>query len=480
MSKSDDAERPTGSPVLNAAFDAVLSIDEGGLIVGLNDAATGIFGLSRIAALGSPVDRLVDFKEMRNAASSGDSGTDTESGGTIRRQVEARRADGELFAARLALTRTSEDPLRYTAWIRDLDECRSAGQLDPSRAGLLSRAEEIAELGSWKWEVGEDELLWSDNLFRIFGFEPGSITPTLSAVTAMTHPDDAARVDALTDRARSGGALQPLEYRIVRPDGAVRYLRASMASISEDGGANVIVGTVQDLTERRRAEREIAANVAVSEALAEWTSFEEGAQRLLSGLADAMECQAGILWVPRGGVLRSLAIWQSGTVASDDFIAEKSALRLPRGSVAAGRAWGKGEPVVADESDRSDVSAGELRPVVALPVVHSPEILAVLELYACEHVELTERLLRSLIRIGHELEQFFLRRRGELDPPSLTPREVTVLQLAADGLSGPRIAERLVVSLATVKTHFEHIYAKLGVGERAGAVAEAMRLGLVH
>jgi LuxR family maltose regulon positive regulatory protein len=61
----------------------------------------------------------------------------------------------------------------------------------------------------------------------------------------------------------------------------------------------------------------------------------------------------------------------------------------------------------------------------------------------------------------------------------LTPRELELLQLAAHDLSGPGIAEELTVSISTVKTHFNHIYKKLGVQGRGGAVAKAMRLGLV-
>jgi DNA-binding CsgD family transcriptional regulator len=72
---------------------------------------------------------------------------------------------------------------------------------------------------------------------------------------------------------------------------------------------------------------------------------------------------------------------------------------------------------------------------------------------------------------------------GELAPaeplPRLTPRELEVLELAAEGCSGPMIARELVVSVATVRTHFEHIYEKLNVRDRAGAVARAMRLGLI-
>ncbi|MDX6649177.1 MAG: two-component system, NarL family, nitrate/nitrite response regulator NarL [Solirubrobacteraceae bacterium] len=62
---------------------------------------------------------------------------------------------------------------------------------------------------------------------------------------------------------------------------------------------------------------------------------------------------------------------------------------------------------------------------------------------------------------------------------TLTPREIEILQLAADGCSGPAIAERLVISPGTVKTHFENIYEKLGASERAYAVAEALRHGLI-
>jgi DNA-binding CsgD family transcriptional regulator len=62
---------------------------------------------------------------------------------------------------------------------------------------------------------------------------------------------------------------------------------------------------------------------------------------------------------------------------------------------------------------------------------------------------------------------------------ALTPRELDVLQLAAQGLSGPQIAEALVVSATTVKTHFENMYVKFGVGDRAAAVATGMRLGLI-
>ena len=65
-------------------------------------------------------------------------------------------------------------------------------------------------------------------------------------------------------------------------------------------------------------------------------------------------------------------------------------------------------------------------------------------------------------------------------PAPLTARELEVLQLAAEGRTGPAIADELVVSRGTVRTHFENIYEKLAVSDRAGAVARAMRLGLIE
>jgi ATP/maltotriose-dependent transcriptional regulator MalT len=107
-------------------------------------------------------------------------------------------------------------------------------------------------------------------------------------------------------------------------------------------------------------------------------------------------------------------------------------------------------------------------------------VIAVVELATTEEAVLGERLMRSLEGIGYEIGQFLARRRGDLQPCLLTPRELEVLQLAAHGVAGPQIAERLVVSHATVRSHLEHIYAKLGVSGRAAAVAKALRLGLIE
>jgi DNA-binding CsgD family transcriptional regulator len=78
----------------------------------------------------------------------------------------------------------------------------------------------------------------------------------------------------------------------------------------------------------------------------------------------------------------------------------------------------------------------------------------------------------------HEL-RFLETHNGDQPLVPLTPREREVLQLAADGLSGPNIADSLFVSPGTVKTHFSNIYEKLGAPDRAAAVARGLRLGFI-
>ena len=94
--------------------------------------------------------------------------------------------------------------------------------------------------------------------------------------------------------------------------------------------------------------------------------------------------------------------------------------------------------------------------------------------------QLTGRLTHVLTALGHELGSFFARRRGELKPSPLTKREHEVLALADAGLAVGTICERLTISRSTVKTHFEHIYAKLEVSNRTSAVAHALRGGLIQ
>ena len=171
------------------------------------------------------------------------------------------------------------------------------------RLALADYAERIAGTGCWEWTLESDEVLWSDNLFRMFGVEPDSIVPTLDFVVGKVHPDDRGRLEHLLSTLRADGPdAHGAEYRIVHDDGSIRTLRVTVAIAPERAGGSPtrMVGAVQDVTLARRLDRQLAAHVAVTRALDEWTSLETGARGLLSGLAHALELPFATFWVPDG------------------------------------------------------------------------------------------------------------------------------------------------------------------------------------
>jgi DNA-binding CsgD family transcriptional regulator len=200
----------------------------------------------------------------------------------------------------------------------------------------------------------------------------------------------------------------------------------------------------------------------------------------------------GTLWLVEQDALAAHPFWHSPAVDVPEFESTTRALRLKKGVGLPGRAWEARQPIgvvgllegvdLAGDPHgprRQAAARAGLRGAVALPAMQASDVLAVLDFFSFEPANLTDRLMRSLSSIGYQLGRFLAGRRGELQPPALTPRELEVLCLAAQGESGPEIAARLFVSPATIKTHFEHIYTKFGVCDRASAVAKAFRLGLL-
>ena len=119
----------------------------------------------------------------------------------------------------------------------------------------LAEAQRVAHIGSWEWDLATDTAQRSDELHRIFGVEPGTIPNATEAFLAFVHPDDRVRVQASERSAITGSGEYAMEYRAVRPDGAVRIVRDQAEVIRDEHGVPVrLVGTVQDVTERMQLE----------------------------------------------------------------------------------------------------------------------------------------------------------------------------------------------------------------------------------
>lgn len=134
--------------------------------------------------------------------------------------------------------------------------------------GVLERAEELAQTGTWEWDLETDTLRWSSNMWRLLGLEPDSVTPTPEYVIGRVHPDDRERVEGEIDLARREGRLPGPTYRTVWPDGTVHVLRSYPALADERGGRpRRLVGAVQDVTELCESERRTSETLTLMETL---------------------------------------------------------------------------------------------------------------------------------------------------------------------------------------------------------------------
>ena len=115
-----------------------------------------------------------------------------------------------------------------------------------TRAHRLVKAQALAGVGSWEWDVARDEITWSEQLFRNFGLEPGSAAPNFEGYTRMLHPDDREAAIAVIQRSMQSGEPYRLEHRVVWPDGQVRMLRCTGEVLTDDAGRPVLLrGTAQ-------------------------------------------------------------------------------------------------------------------------------------------------------------------------------------------------------------------------------------------
>jgi PAS domain S-box-containing protein len=491
-----DPAAPVPEAILDAAPDAVFTIEADGSITYLNAAAERMFGLSREEAIGRELAETIippDLRERQRAAL-----TDLAQGGdpqALGRRLEFRglRTDGAEFPIEVTVARSQEDPPQYTGFIRDLSAIKEDERERARMQRLLEKAEHVIGMGSFEMDVRTGDLIWSDELYRLNGYEPGEVEPTIELAIERMHPEDRADIQERTTEMFDAPRPMRAEYRIQLPDGRVRHMVADGAiERDREGEPSRLYGTVQDVTEQRLSERELQAHYALAQTLSDWSSFDEGVVDLLRRLGTAMNWAAAHLWVRagRGDALVCRAFWMAPGEKLQEFERTAREAELRPGEGIVWRAWETREPLSVEDvatDDRVNPSLrfasmalkADLHTALLLPAVDGSETLAVIVFNGREPYPLSERLTRTLTVLGSDLGRFLAARRGELGPRSLSNRELEVLQLAAQGHSAPMIAEQLMISPATVKTHFQHTYEKLGVTDRAAAVAEAMRTGLI-
>jgi PAS domain S-box-containing protein len=165
------------------------------------------------------------------------------------------RKDGTVLWVRetaKAVRRAKNHPIVLIACEDITDRKQAQDKLQRSDA-YLAEAQRLSHTGSFSWSVSSGEIFWSEETFRIFAYDRAT-KPTWELVLQRVHPEDIALVQQLIDRASHDGKDWGLDYRLLMPDGSVKYVHVMAHAIRDESGTLEFVGAVMDITELKQAE----------------------------------------------------------------------------------------------------------------------------------------------------------------------------------------------------------------------------------
>jgi PAS domain S-box-containing protein len=153
-------------------------------------------------------------------------------------------------AAAQSLRRSRDDLLGALAHQKQIEGELRRGEM------YLAEAQRLSQTGSFGWSVSSGEIFWSEESFRIFGYEKAS-SVTLDMVLQRVHPEDRALVRGTIERASSEGRDFDYEYRLLMPVGSVKHVHVVARAVSDHGGQLEFIGALMDVTAARQAGEEL-------------------------------------------------------------------------------------------------------------------------------------------------------------------------------------------------------------------------------
>jgi diguanylate cyclase (GGDEF)-like protein/PAS domain S-box-containing protein len=182
-------------------------------------------------------------------------------GGPFSSEYRILASDGRVVWVRdeAVVVRDEEgEPPYWQGFIFDITNRKAAEEAVRRSKASLAESQRIAHLGTWEWNVVTGEVVWSDETFRIYGFEPNAFVPTFENLVEIVHPDDRSLLKAAIDDAIGGMRPYDLEHRVVRPSGEVRWVHRRAEVVRGEGDEPLrMIGTVHDITERRALEEQL-------------------------------------------------------------------------------------------------------------------------------------------------------------------------------------------------------------------------------
>lgn len=186
-----------------------------------------------------------------------------EDSGNVSIETPLMAKDGHLIPFLLTGIKFESNGQNYLIGIgTDVTERLKAEKLLKESEATLTIAQQIAHLGSWELEDSIDKFQWSDETYRIFGFTPQSVCPTMELFFQCIHPDDLSFVQMNLITAWDTRTSFSLDHRIILPNGGERNVH-QQAEIMYDkaGNPQKWLGTVQDITERKKTEEEVKSSL---------------------------------------------------------------------------------------------------------------------------------------------------------------------------------------------------------------------------
>jgi signal transduction histidine kinase len=147
--------------------------------------------------------------------------------------------------------------IEYIAALMDITERKRAQEELRRSEAFLAEGQRLSRTGSFSWRVATDEITWSEQLYRIFGFDRG-VPVTLELIGTRIHPEDLSAFEEQIVRSRHDGSDVQLEFRLQMPDHSVKHLHIVAHGTGDQNGRLEYIGAVQDVTERRLSEEALS------------------------------------------------------------------------------------------------------------------------------------------------------------------------------------------------------------------------------